>query len=265
MRYQGLDYDGALKVITKLAKFHALSYYIENESLLDLTQSTNGMFSKGIGSKMDFLLNNFVSFVDSVKAYGGYEDIVIEKLELIKPVFMKKLSHIYSSAENVFGVNVLNHGDFHIRNLLFVNNEDDIDKVSFIDFQICFWRTPAIDLYNILYAVASNETRDQHQWELLRVYHENFCSLLTDLGFLKKLPSLLDLNIELLRYGFLEILMASCLFFMEFSQMAEEVRNKQGNMSDAEEFQKKLYQREDYKNCVSKILPKLLYTGQLDL
>ncbi|GAB0088789.1 uncharacterized protein DMENIID0001_032530 [Sergentomyia squamirostris] len=267
MRYKGLDYEGALKVITKLATFHSLSYYIQNESILDLTDFTNGLFSSNTGFQMDFIPQSFHGFADAVKDYGGYE-VAVEKLEAIKPLLLKKMGEIYKPRGNPYGVNVLNHGDFHIRNLLFINNGDDIDKLTFIDFQICFWGTPAIDLYYLLYAISSEEPRDRVP-ELIRAYHEKFCSILTDLGYLKKPPSLLELHIELLRHGFMETIMMSCflpMFFMDMSQLAEEMKDAAGdNMEALAQFQKKLYRLEGYKKNVDKILPRLLYTGQLEV
>lgn len=74
-----------------------------------------------------------------------------------------------------------------------------------IDFQFCFYGSPAPDIYWALYFVASNETRDNHRQELISLYHAAFVDTLNKLGFLKTPPSLLDLNIELLKNGVLGI------------------------------------------------------------
>lgn len=69
-----------------------------------------------------------------------------------------------------------------------------------IDFQLCTWASPAIDLNFALYAMVSPEARGR-RGELIRIYHNQFISTLQQLGYLKAIPSLLDLQVELLRNG----------------------------------------------------------------
>lgn len=49
--------------------------------------------------------------------------------------------------------------------------------------------------------MASNETREKYRPELIKLYHDEFVGTLAKLGYLKTPPSLLDLNIELLKNG----------------------------------------------------------------
>lgn len=70
-----------------------------------------------------------------------------------------------------------------------------------IDFQFCFYGSPAPDIFWTLYFVASNETRENHRPELIKLYHDEFVGTLAKLGYLKTPPSLMDLNIELLKNG----------------------------------------------------------------
>lgn len=132
-KHDALDYNNTLKVITKLAKIHALSYYIQNESILDLSEFNEGFLNSAIINKIDFIPQSFNSFIEGIKTYGKYEAIV-EKLTAIQPVFLKMMGKVYKANPTGFGFNVLNHGDFHIRNLLFTFNGDDIDHVSFVSY-----------------------------------------------------------------------------------------------------------------------------------
>uniref|UniRef100_A0A1L8DYJ3 Putative ecdysteroid kinase n=1 Tax=Nyssomyia neivai TaxID=330878 RepID=A0A1L8DYJ3_9DIPT len=267
-RHEPLSYEDTHQLFVKLAKLHALSYYIQNESILDLTQFNLGLFTTDIVAKFDLLPHSFNSFIDAVKEYGGEFNEIVQKLEALKPVYVSLLKKIYKPNNNGFGFNVLNHGDFHIRNLLFRYEGDHLDHISFIDFQICIWATPAIDIYYALYAMATNDVRER-QHELLRAYHDRFCLVLTDLGYLKKPPSLLDLHIEILRHGFLEVFMTSSflpIFFMDFSAFAEEAKDKQENGFDLMiEVTKKIFKQEPVKTIVSKLLRKFLHNGLLEL
>lgn len=49
--------------------------------------------------------------------------------------------------------------------------------------------------------IANAECRQKHRDELLGVYHGAFVATLRDLGFLEKIPTLLDFQIEVLRSG----------------------------------------------------------------
>lgn len=69
-----------------------------------------------------------------------------------------------------------------------------------IDFQLCIWATPAIDLIFALYGMVGNEARERRE-ELIRHYHEHFTRTLQKLGYLKNAPTLQDLQVELLRNG----------------------------------------------------------------
>lgn len=71
-----------------------------------------------------------------------------------------------------------------------------------IDFQMCIWATPAIDIFYALYALVDHEARDRRE-ELIGHYHGHFTKTLTKLGYMNAPPTLLDLQVELLRNGLL--------------------------------------------------------------
>jgi hypothetical protein len=63
--------------------------------------------------------------------------------------------------------------------------------------------------------VKMDENGDVPKDELITFYHQEFVRALTTFGYSKPLPSLLDLNIELLKHGKLNVLLTIC--FMPFS------------------------------------------------
>lgn len=76
--------------------------------------------------------------------------------------------------------------------------------VSFqIDFQLSFYGSPAYDLSYLMIMIANAECRQKHRDELLGVYYAQFAATLTDLGFLGKIPTLLDFQVEVLKNGLL--------------------------------------------------------------
>ncbi|GAB0088788.1 uncharacterized protein DMENIID0001_032520 [Sergentomyia squamirostris] len=262
MRHMGMNFENTKKVILKLAKFHALSFHMYYDEKKDLDEYKAGLITTaGIGA-LQFFVDGFARAVGCIKTWPGFEDIG-QKMEQLVPHFMQKLKKVYRPNKPHEGINVLNHGDFHIKNILFINDEnDDIQKISFIDFQISFWGTPAIDLAYVMYCNASSETRTNHRDDLIKIYHERFCEVLNQLGCLKSPPSLLDLHVEILKHGFLEILLAvqfMAMFYVRFEDIP-----KDATMLDLEEMTKTMY-NVNMRADLEKLIMKFYYKGYLEL
>uniref|UniRef100_A0A182JI34 CHK domain-containing protein n=1 Tax=Anopheles atroparvus TaxID=41427 RepID=A0A182JI34_ANOAO len=102
--------------------------------------------------------------------------------------------------------NVLNHGDFQIKNMLHqIDAQGRHTDTILLDYQICCWTTPAIDLYCLLDMQATQELKDSSRNELLYLYYQKYAELLKRMGFVGKIPTLLDLQIELLRCAGIEM------------------------------------------------------------
>lgn len=132
---------------------------------------------------------------------------------------------------------------------------------SQIDFQICNYATPAIDLIYALYHFTSTENRQKHRDELILCYYNQFVASLKQFGFMKTPPSLIDLQVELLRNGNLEVILAVCnviVYYMDFSKMtAEDFDMGEGT----KRAYKRLYNGPEYKPMIMKELPRFLYNG----
>ena len=72
-------------------------------------------------------------FTEEVKTWPGYEKYV-PKLENLRRTFREKGIKTYSPNKAGFGYNVLNHGDFHIKNLMFQEDEDEGSEFIFVCF-----------------------------------------------------------------------------------------------------------------------------------
>lgn len=157
-----------------------------------------------------------------------------------------------------------------------------------IDFQLCIYASPVIDLAYILYVVGDSQVRDECRAELLKIYHDEFTSVLEKLGYLKTPPSLLDLHIELMRNGFMgmldnnpnfttipnhflfaEVFVSICflpMFFMDFSKFSD-VGEFDGKVTveKMEFFRTMTFREPVYKAIMEKELLRFLHNGQLDL
>ena len=120
-------------VATKLAKWHAASYYMERELKNKYVKDCNkGLFNLKSNDGLLFMLDNMRIFKEEVAKWPGYEKYA-DKIENLHRLFMRRGSLVFKPSDSSVGYNVLNHGDFHYNNMLFKMDEDP-DKVKDVAF-----------------------------------------------------------------------------------------------------------------------------------
>ncbi len=113
--------------------------------------------------------------------------------------------------------------------------------------------------------IASEETSSVNRENLILHYFQEFTKTLKNIGFMQKLPGLLELNMELLKNGFLEVIIAVC--FMPFVMANEHIDDFEviyQNGIEGVAARKRLYQNPKYQTFISKLLPNFLYKGMLE-
>lgn len=128
MQHLPVPFPKASQVARKLAKFHALSYFIAEERGESVYESyTDSFFNQEFGMEGDinFIEEAFKSLAQLVGEWGPVMVEVQKRLEILTPGIVAKLKTIVEKQRKGSGINVLNHGDFHIRNLLFRPHSDD--------------------------------------------------------------------------------------------------------------------------------------------
>ncbi|KAG5669178.1 hypothetical protein PVAND_017072 [Polypedilum vanderplanki] len=255
------DFEISKIIFERLAKYHAASFYLEKEQKYDTSLFSdafykredviNGMF----GQSIDFAIATFSS-------WEGFEQYV-QPLMKFKENFIEKSKKSYSPANGPNAFNVLNHGDFHIRNLLYKMKPEGqgIEDFVFLDFQIAVRGTPAIDLYYALYNFISAENRHNRYDEILQIYHEKFTECLKKFGYLKPPPSLIDLHVEMMKNGNVQVILAICAYailMLDLSTLTpEELALGMGGMA------MKAAQNPKFKEIMRKELPMFLHKGFL--
>lgn len=104
----------------------------------------------------------------------------------------------------------------------------------------------------------SAENRQMHRAEIIATYHKQFVASLKKFGYSKTPPSLIDLQVEMLRNGHLEVLIAICVsifFFIDLSKLGEM------DPASPAEGMKLMYQAPGFKEVVLKELPRWYNTG----
>ena len=112
--------------------------------------------------------------------------------------------------------------------------------------------------------VASPETREDHRDEIIHFYYNEFIKSLKNIGFMSKPPNVLDLNVELLKNGFLELVIAACYLPFFFLDHSHDVEIAYENGIEGLNLRKSLYASPDYKQVVTKLMSDYLYKGILN-
>lgn len=127
------DFEVSKMAVQKIAKFHAASFYLQNElkydfSHFDYTYHSVDQISEMVVGKT---LKNLVEYLRDKKEFENF----IPALEHFRDNHQKMTLESYKVKKGPFGFNVLNHADFHPKNVLWKNNKDgkadDFILVSF--------------------------------------------------------------------------------------------------------------------------------------
>lgn len=119
--------------------------------------------------------------------------------------------HCFRGEANEF--KVLIHGDFWSNNIMLNyshNHKKSIDgsnggwinQIRFVDYQMCKWATPAIDLWQLIVCSAELKGRARFFDYYLYTYHNHLVKSLKLLESKIQPPTLDDLNQSMIKYGF---------------------------------------------------------------
>lgn len=105
----------------------------------------------------------------------------------------------------------------------------------------------------------STKNRQNRRQEFISAYYNQFVATLKQLGFMKQVPSLMDLQVELLRNGILEVIVSICniILFYITDPKPEDYDMGEGTRKAY----KRLYNLPEYRAMIEKELPRFLYNG----
>jgi len=116
-----------------------------------------------------------------------------------------------------------------------------------LDFQLCVYASPAVDIFMALYGSMTLKNRRKYRHEIILFYYETFVSSLRSFGYEKQPPTLLDLNVELMRNGALAAQLCICYvpyLLAEWSAVDNCVMYEVNE--DTENSKRALYSSEDF-------------------
>ncbi|EDW94635.1 uncharacterized protein LOC6534241 [Drosophila yakuba] len=205
-RRQGLNLEEAKICVRKLAQFHGASMVL-NENQPELVQMLDpSHYANGFTDRFAQAL-----VLDGVEyAAGSFADELPEiskKMKAQVPVaYTQRMRDVVDPKQS--SLNAVIHGDPWLNNIMF----DSVNKkATLVDFQNCFWGSPAIDLYFLFYTSLKPELLQNNQDELLNHYFDNLLETLRHCGFKDTPPT----------FGQLKDEMQRCLFYAYYTVVCE--------------------------------------------
>lgn len=130
------DFEASEKIAILLAKFHASSFFLHDEQKLDFKDFNKSLFDDPVTLNVMYT-ENLDSFIDVIKEKGGEWEKFIPHLDKLRQTYVEKCLKTYTPNET--GYNVLNHGDFHNKNILFKFDADGkVENLCFVSFDSVF-------------------------------------------------------------------------------------------------------------------------------
>uniref|UniRef100_A0A182N4H0 CHK domain-containing protein n=1 Tax=Anopheles dirus TaxID=7168 RepID=A0A182N4H0_9DIPT len=273
MKTKQLDLEESKVVFGKLARWHAASMFLA-DTLPEIKKLNKGVYNlfEENNTFLQMWQSNVEMLSKVVLELPGLEQYSDRILNVKEKIF-KRASAIYSYDPTSY-VHVLNHGDCHFKNMMFKRTEGKLDDIMLLDFQLSVWTSPAVDLIYAMYNSVSIDTREDHREDLITFYYQELVECLKKFGYLHKPPTLQQIQLEILKCGHLEFLLAATFVpFMcvEMSEIMEMPENGEGFEMDFTDTAKliesfrKCYLTPVYVKFLTKNLPKLVHKGLLDL
>ncbi|TMW48628.1 hypothetical protein DOY81_006293 [Sarcophaga bullata] len=190
-------------VYRKIAKLHAVSYMLGvSEDYESVTQYDAGIFCESVIMSMDLIAKGIFNFIEMLAKHKEFE-VYLEKVKALQPEIKETCKALYSAYKSNAGkdhIFVLNHGDFHMRNLMFkLDGNQQAEDLIMVDYQISCFGPSNIDMVYSQYMLMSPELRLRRN-EFMQYYFTEFMRMLKKMNFERVLPRYSEFQITGLKY-----------------------------------------------------------------
>ncbi|GAB0088773.1 LOC111604862 [Sergentomyia squamirostris] len=264
-RREGLGLKEAEAVISKIAKFHAASllYYKKNgpyyPNFNERIPRTND--NEGFGLFYGVMHAGLIEMLEG----WDFGKSFLPKLKKWKGKIFDTNCKLTKAEEKSF--NVLNHGDAWTNNAMF-KYFNGSPEVLFVDYQLCIWTSPAIDLLYIIFYACNSDIQITHFDSLIKFYHSELLRALNNLDIPEKAPTLEEVSNAVYCKGFFgATTIINSLPLMKFDPNLninmEFILNPENE--EGLTMRKALFASENLKNAYKLLLPFLDKRGFLDI
>lgn len=146
------------------------------------------------------MVTNFlVAKIEFCKTQPDLQELVT-KFTKIKDIFYDRMSAASVRNENDF--NVILHCDLWSNNVMFKYDADgELEDAVIVDFQVCYYGPPALDITYTLYTSSHNDVSDTDWDMLIQYYYVELRKTLNNFNYSKKVPSLVECQAQILKRG----------------------------------------------------------------
>ncbi|KAH8368622.1 hypothetical protein KR084_001679 [Drosophila pseudotakahashii] len=205
-RYKGLSLEEAKICLRKLAQFHGSSMVLFQNKPELVAKLSPSHYAKGLSDPFAKAL-----ILDGTE-YAA--EFFADELPEISKKMKAQIPDAYSRRmqdvvdPNKSSLNAVIHGDPWLNNLMY---DSANKKAVIVDFQNCYWGSPAIDLYFLFYTSIKHEILQENKDTLVNHYFHSLQETLKHCGFKGPLPTLDQLKDEMER----------CLLYAYYSVTCE--------------------------------------------
>lgn len=209
--------------------------------------------------------NSMVACAEQAQKWPSTAKNIADKLFDLEKTVIKKGCQVYTRDNSTF--NVLNHGDLWVNNVMykFDSKGDPIESIL-VDYAIGFFGSPAIDLSYLLFTSSSNDVTTEQFDLLLQYYHSELVDCLVKLKYIKPLPTLLDIQVEMLRKGFVGVMYVTFLIPLRLIEDTAnaDLGNLLGSTPEAVEFRYQMFSHPKYQDRMEYLLKYFDRKGYID-
>lgn len=183
-RRVGLDLKHVQLVVSKLARFHALSValkLLKPEVFKCTVLKACKPHNKGFDETE--IKNGTLELMKLIEAIPGSENYVQKVQKGLELADQIELNASLLPPREPYAT--FSHTDLWVNNMMFCYDSEKENYpvgVKFLDFQGNVYDSPAKDLLFFLYTSAAEGVRAKNYDELIRLYHQNFTDCLKDVG-----------------------------------------------------------------------------------
>ncbi|XP_059620938.1 uncharacterized protein LOC132264676 [Phlebotomus argentipes] len=264
-RKVGLDLDHCELLLDKLAKFHAASVVYREKNGPYKECFKNGIYSENMRPMFKQFFEANAKLFMEVSEEWGLTPKFRQLMTTWESGLMERCFEIVKEDPNFF--NCLNHGDIWCNNSMFkYDSSGKVKDCILVDYQMCHYASPAIDLNYFIFTSLQKDIRLAKMDHLVQYYHTQLVSAMKLLKSTTTPPTLLDLQIEMLRKMHYGVSSTIGTFAICVADGSDESEMETFTRTDekATDFKRKVYTNPIFVDALKQLVPFFDAKGLLD-
>ncbi|EDS30841.1 conserved hypothetical protein [Culex quinquefasciatus] len=180
-----VNYEHARLLMVQLGRLHAVSFAMKDQrpevfEQFKLPDPMTRMMLEGESGAVFVGMMN-MSMDRAIGLLQPEEEKLRQKLLKAKDSMIDDLKNLTSPAQ-CEPYAILGHGDCWVNNFIYSYKNGVPTEIVLLDWQICRYVSPALDLLYFIFGCTDGEFRRKHYDEMIRLYHRSLTELLEKLG-----------------------------------------------------------------------------------